>query len=79
MPLVKSYVAKFAARAVIDELISLVELSEPLRGGAHYPLFMLCLQQISKLEDKEWLVKAFTDSKIELPTMLPGKTYISYY
>ena len=72
VPLVRSHVAKFAARAVIDNIINLAELSEPMENGNHYPLFMLCLQQMTKLQDKDWLYKIFTDSKLHLQNMLPG-------
>ena len=73
IPLVKSYIAKFAAQAVSLDVVSLVELSEPLEGGRHYPLFLLCLQQLHKARDRKWLVTAFNDSKIDLLTMLPGR------
>jgi len=59
-------------QAVGHGIISLADLSEPLQNGSHYPFFLLCLQQLHKVKDKEWLVKAFTESKIELLTMLPG-------
>lgn len=73
VPLVKSYVAKFAGQAVADNIVNLCELSEPMENGAHYPLFLLCLQQLNKLQDKEWIAKAFNDSKIDLQSMLPGE------
>lgn len=71
IPLVKSNVAKFAAQAVGSGIITLADLAEPLQNGSHYPFFLLCLQQLHKVKDKEWLVKAFNESKIELLTMLP--------
>ena len=73
VPLVKSYVSKFAALAVSTSVVGLSELAEPLENGRHYPLFLLCLQQIHKLQGKEWLVKAFNDSRLELQKMLPGQ------
>ena len=72
VPLVKSYVSKLAAYALCGEVMTLTDLSRPLRQGRHYPLFLLCLQQIHKIKDKEWLVKVFNDSKLDLQTMLPG-------
>ena len=74
VPLIKSHTAKFAARGVTDGIVSLCELAEPMHNGAHYPLFLLCLQQLHKQNDKEWLVKTFNDSKINLQDMLPGTT-----
>ena len=72
-PLIKTYLAKFAAMAVTEGIITLAELSEPLENGAYYPLFLLCLQQIHKLKEKDWLVTTFNNSKINLQKMLPGK------
>ena len=72
IPLVRSYVAKFAAQAVVGEIVTLVEVSEPFENGAHYPIFMLILQQLHKAKDKEWLTKTFNESKIDLANMLPG-------
>ncbi|GAB6025992.1 Eukaryotic translation initiation factor 4 gamma 2 [Chamberlinius hualienensis] len=71
VPRVKSYVALFAAHAVITELATLAELAEPLENGAHYPLFPLCLQQLHKLQGKQWLSCIFNESKVNLQNMLP--------
>jgi len=74
-PLAKSYVAQLAAAAVANGVITVAELASPLTGGFLYPLFLLCLQQLVKLKDKEWLVKAFHDSKVNLQNMLPGTEF----
>uniref|UniRef100_A0A3B4B591 Eukaryotic translation initiation factor 4 gamma 2 n=1 Tax=Periophthalmus magnuspinnatus TaxID=409849 RepID=A0A3B4B591_9GOBI len=71
IPLVKSYLAQFAARAIIAELVSVAELAHPLENGTHFPLFLLCLQQTAKLKDKEWLTDLFTQSKVNMQKMLP--------
>lgn len=71
VPRVKSYVAGFAARAVIEDLVTLAEMAEPLENGAHYPLYLLCLQQLHKLEGKNWLSRTFNESKVNLLNMLP--------
>ncbi|CAL9696674.1 unnamed protein product [Knipowitschia caucasica] len=71
VPLVKSYLAQFAARAVIAELVTVAELAHPLENGTHFPLFLLCLQQAAKLKDKEWLTDLFTQSKVNMQKMLP--------
>ncbi|XP_062860253.1 eukaryotic translation initiation factor 4 gamma 2b [Trichomycterus rosablanca] len=71
MPLVKSYLAQFAARAVIAEIVSIAELAHPLENGNHFPLFLLCLQQVSKLKDREWLTEHFQQSKVNMQKMLP--------
>uniref|UniRef100_W5KS63 Eukaryotic translation initiation factor 4 gamma 2 n=1 Tax=Astyanax mexicanus TaxID=7994 RepID=W5KS63_ASTMX len=71
IPLVKSYLAQFAARAVIAELMSIADLAHPLENGTHFPLFLLCLQQTAKLKDKEWLTDLFQQSKVNMQKMLP--------
>jgi len=71
VPLVKSYIATFAARAVISEVVSLIDLADPMKNGSCYPLFLLILQRIHKLKDKEWLVNVFNNSKIDMQSMLP--------
>lgn len=73
MPLVKSYLAQFAARAIIAELVSVAELAHPLENGTHFPLFLLCLQQTAKLKDREWLTDLFQQSKVNMQKMLPGR------
>ncbi|TRY97441.1 hypothetical protein DNTS_033828 [Danionella cerebrum] len=71
IPLVKSYLAQFAARAVISELVSMAELAHPLENGTHFPLFLLCLQQMAKMKDREWLMDLFQQSKVNMQKMLP--------
>lgn len=73
IPLVKSYLAQFAARAIISDLVSISELAQPLESGTHFPLFLLCLQQLAKLQDREWLTELFQQSKVNMQKMLPGK------
>lgn len=72
VPLVKSYLAQFSARAIIAELVSVAELAHPLENGTHFPLFLLCLQQAAKLKDREWLTDLFQQSKVNMQKMLPG-------
>uniref|UniRef100_A0A672P1R8 Eukaryotic translation initiation factor 4 gamma 2 n=1 Tax=Sinocyclocheilus grahami TaxID=75366 RepID=A0A672P1R8_SINGR len=71
IPLVKSYLAQFAARAIIAELVSMAELAHPLENGTHFPLFLLCLQQMTKMKDREWLTDLFQQSKVNMQKMLP--------
>uniref|UniRef100_A0A4W4G5I4 Eukaryotic translation initiation factor 4 gamma 2 n=1 Tax=Electrophorus electricus TaxID=8005 RepID=A0A4W4G5I4_ELEEL len=71
IPLVKSYLAQFAARAIIAELMSVADLAHPLENGTHFPLFLLCLQQTAKLKDREWLTDLFQQSKVNMQMMLP--------
>lgn len=71
VPRVKSYVAGFAARGIADNIVLLGEIAEPLENGAHYPLFLLCLQQLHKTQGRTWLDTTFNQSKINLLSMLP--------
>ncbi|PSN51862.1 Eukaryotic translation initiation factor 4 gamma 2 [Blattella germanica] len=71
IPRIYSHVAGFAAHAVAEELTSLVEISEVTENGAHYPLFMLILQQLHKSQGKTRLTQLFNDSKVNLLNMLP--------
>uniref|UniRef100_A0AAX7UL92 Eukaryotic translation initiation factor 4 gamma 2 n=1 Tax=Astatotilapia calliptera TaxID=8154 RepID=A0AAX7UL92_ASTCA len=71
IPLVKSYLAQFAARAIIADLVSIADLAHQLENGTHFPLFLLCLQQLVKLKDREWLTDLFQQSKVNMQKMLP--------
>uniref|UniRef100_A0A3Q2EDN1 Eukaryotic translation initiation factor 4 gamma 2 n=1 Tax=Cyprinodon variegatus TaxID=28743 RepID=A0A3Q2EDN1_CYPVA len=71
IPLVKSYLAQFAARAIIAELASIDDLAHQLENGAHFPLFLLCLQQMVKLKDRDWLGDLFQQSRVSMQKMLP--------
>lgn len=73
IPLVKSYLAQFAARAIIADLVSIADLAHQLENGTHFPLFLLCLQQLVKLKDREWLTDLFQQSKVNMQKMLPGR------
>lgn len=73
VPRAKSLVAGLAAKAVTDGLATLAELAQPLEGGHQYPLFLLTLQQLHKLQgnDKATMTKMFNESKVQLMNMLP--------
>ena len=73
VPLIKTYVARFGAYAVTESIVTLQELAEPMEQGTYYPLFLLCLQQMLKQKDKDWVVNVFNESKMDLQNMLPGK------
>ena len=74
IPKVKSYLAQFCARAIIADLVSIAELASPLENGNHFPLFLLCLQQVSKRKDPDWLTDLFLQSKVNMSKMLPGES-----
>lgn len=70
-PKVKSHVAGILSRAISDGLVSLEDVKDPLEGGKHHPLFLLCLQKLEKIMGKAWVNEKFTASKIDLINMLP--------
>ncbi len=63
--------ATLAAHAVYEEVVTLAELAELLENGAFYPLFLLCMQRLHKLKDKEWLTALYNESKVNMMKMLP--------
>ncbi|CAL8403640.1 unnamed protein product [Boreogadus saida] len=71
IPKVKSYLAQFCARAIIADLVSIADLASPLENGNHFPLFLLCLQQVAKRNDPDWLTDLFLQSKVNMSKMLP--------
>lgn len=77
-PLIRSYVATFAASSVTGQVVTLNELAEPLENGAYYPLFLISLQQMHKIKSKDWLTNLFNESKLDLIKMLPGNKGSSY-
>ncbi|XP_033646152.1 eukaryotic translation initiation factor 4 gamma 2-like [Asterias rubens] len=68
---IKSHMASYAARAIMDDVACLGDIAKPLESGAYYPLFLLCLQKLHKMQDKEWLVNLFCASKVNMMLMLP--------
>ena len=73
VPLVRSHMARFAAGAVSEEIVSLAELAQPMENGIHHPLFLLTLQHLHAVCGKDWLLKVFNESKVSLKNMLPGQ------
>lgn len=71
VPLVKSFLAQFAARAIIADLMNISDLAHQLENGSHFPLFLLSLQQMVKLKGREWLSDLYQQSKINMLKMLP--------
>ncbi|XP_067012405.1 eukaryotic translation initiation factor 4 gamma 2 [Anabrus simplex] len=71
IPRIYSIVAGYAAHAVSKEFVQLSEISEVSENGAHFPLFLLILQQLNKSQGKAMLTQLFNDSKVNLLNMLP--------
>lgn len=59
------------ACAVRDQIMSLGEVAVQTENGAHHPLFLLVLQQMHKVMDKQELAELFNASKVNLMSQLP--------
>lgn len=68
---VKQKVAHMVAMAVTQEVVNLNEVSSVTENGNFYPTLLLCLKELEALKGQEWLVKIFTDSKLDLSSTLP--------
>ena len=77
IPRIKSAAASLLARLVIHSLIELTIVVEFLKGGSHFPLFLLMLQQLNKIKDKSWLVDVFKKSQIDMRLMMPGTIIVT--
>lgn len=71
VPLLKSLIGQFVARALLSDVMSVCEVAAPLANGTHFPLFLLCLQQAARLRDPHWLSHTLTHSRLNIITMLP--------
>lgn len=68
---VTSHVASITAKAIVDNLMQLVDLASVTENGQHHPLFLLTLQQLHKTQGKARLMQIFNDSKVNLMSQLP--------
>ncbi|XP_048511853.1 eukaryotic translation initiation factor 4 gamma 2 isoform X1 [Athalia rosae] len=68
---VASHVASITAKAIVDNLMQLVDLASVTENGQHHPLFLLTLQQLHKTQGKERLMQIFNESKVNLMIQLP--------
>ncbi|XP_069192626.1 eukaryotic translation initiation factor 4 gamma 2 isoform X7 [Procambarus clarkii] len=71
IPRVKSHMAGILGHLVGSGNLSLADVAEPLEGGQHFPLFLLTLQTLHKLQGKSALIQTFNDSKVNLLNLLP--------
>lgn len=71
IPRVKSHLAGFLARAVVDNLITLKDIYEMVEGGQYYPLLLLCLQHLHLTQGEKWLTETFNSGKINILMTLP--------
>ncbi|XP_058788831.1 LOW QUALITY PROTEIN: eukaryotic translation initiation factor 4 gamma 2 [Phymastichus coffea] len=71
VPCIASHTAQLTARAIIDGMMQLADLAAVTENGQHYPLFLLTLQQLHKIQDKQTLMEIFNDSKVNLISQLP--------
>lgn len=68
---IMSHVAFLTARAIVGNLMQLSDLAAVTENGQHYPLFLLTLQKLHKIQGKAELTKIFNDSKVNLMSQLP--------
>lgn len=71
IPRVKSHMAGILGLLVSSGTLSLADVAEPLEGGQHFPLFLLTLQTLHKLQGKSTLTQTFNESKVNLLNLLP--------
>lgn len=71
VPRVATLVAALLCRAVTTKLCRLADVAHYSENGAHYPLFLLVLQQLHKQIGKQTLAELFNESKINLMNTLP--------
>lgn len=71
VPRIATLVAALLYRAVTTKLCRLADVAHYTENGAHYPLFLLVLQQLHKHLGKQALTEIFAESKVNLMTTLP--------
>ncbi|XP_071551086.1 eukaryotic translation initiation factor 4 gamma 2 isoform X1 [Panulirus ornatus] len=71
IPRVKSHMAGILGYLVGSGTLALADVAEPLEGGQHFPLFLLTLQTLHKLQGKSALTQTFNESKVNLLNLLP--------
>lgn len=71
VPRITTLVATLLSRSVIVKLCKLVDVANYTENGAHYPLFLLVLQQLHKILGKQGLLDIFNESKVNLMSSLP--------
>ncbi|XP_076801566.1 eukaryotic translation initiation factor 4 gamma 2-like [Clavelina lepadiformis] len=71
LPRIKSVMASLLARVVVHDLLTLKEVAMRLEGGYLFPLFLLMLQQMMRIKNKDFLLSLFTESNIKMMTMMP--------
>lgn len=69
----KHNVAQIIAMAITKEIVNLADVSSLTENGNYYPTLLLCLKELEALKGQEWLVKEFTDSKLDLLSGMPGE------
>lgn len=72
---IKTISASLIARLVTSDLVTLKQVADQLVSGRHFPLFLLILQHMIKIKDKEWLGGIFKECKINMQIMMPGTSH----
>lgn len=66
-----SLLPSLIAHCVINDVISLADLSNLFEHGSYFPAFFVTLQDIYRIKGKEWLFDVYRKSNIEIKTLLP--------
>lgn len=66
-----SAISILLSSAVTEKLITLSDVAALTDNGAHYPLFLLVLQNLHKAHGKNELTELFNNSKVNLLSQLP--------
>ena len=69
-----SLVPSLLAYCVINDVISLANLSVLFEDGAYFPVFFVILQDTYRIGGKDWLMEAYKKSNVDVKTLLPGET-----
>lgn len=71
VPRITTLVATLLSRSVAVKLCKLSDVANYTENGAHYPLFLLVLQQLYRNLGKPLLLEIFNESKVNLMSSLP--------
>lgn len=63
-PRIGTMVAFLITASLHHKLLSLADVASITENGAHYPLFLLVLQQLSKTMDKQELTDLYNKTKV---------------
>jgi len=66
-----SLVPSLLAYCVINDVISIANISVLFEDGAYFPVFFVVLQDTYRIVGKEWLMEAYKKSNVDVKTLMP--------